>query len=61
MLVYGAGAAFYGLELEPAQFGRGWSRLWDLRLTEPELPKKVVAPQHWLEPKVFFGQSRIKN
>ena len=50
MLVYGAGAAFYGLELEPAQFGRGWSRLWYLGLTEPELPKKVVAPQHWLEP-----------
>ena len=39
-------AAFFCLVPEPTQFG--WSRLWDLGLPEPEPPKKVVAPQHWI-------------
>ena len=50
MLVYGAGsgAAFFCLEPEPTQSGRSRSRLRDLGLPEPEPPKKVAAPQHWL-------------
>ena len=34
-------------ESEPTQFGR----LRELRLPEPEPPKKVTAPQHCLEEK----------
>ena len=34
------------MEPEPNQFGRSRSRLRDLRLPEPEPPKKVAAPQH---------------
>ena len=33
------------MEPEPTQFGRSWSQLWDLGLSEPEPPKKVAAPQ----------------
>ena len=44
--MYGAGAASFCLEPEPTQVGR--SRLRDLGHQEPEPPKKVAAPQHWL-------------
>ena len=40
------GAAFFCLEPEPTQVGRSWSRLRDLGHLEPEVPKKVAAPQH---------------
>ena len=47
------GAAFFCLEPEPepepTQVGRSRSRLLDLGDLEPELPKKVAAPQHWLQ------------
>ena len=42
---YEARAAFFCLEPGPTLFGRS-RRLWDLRLPEPEPPKKVAAPQH---------------
>ena len=48
----GAGAAFFGLEPEPTQFGR--RRLQDLGLPEPEPPKKVAAPQHCSEPCLYL-------
>ena len=37
------------LEPEATQFGRSQSGLRDLGFPEPELPKKVAAPQHWSE------------
>ena len=42
------GAAFFCLEPEPTQVGRSRSRLRDLGDLEPEPPKKVAAPQHWI-------------
>ena len=39
---------FFCLELEQALFGRSRSRLRDFGHPEPEPPKKVAAPQHWL-------------
>ena len=44
----GAGTAFFCLEPEPALFGRSRSRLREFGHPEPEQPKKVAAPQHWL-------------
>ena len=44
------GAAFFTLEPEPepTQVGRSRSWLLDLGHLEPEPPKKVAAPQHWI-------------
>ena len=51
------GAAFFGLEPEPTQVGQTRSRLWDLGDLEPELPKKVAAPQHW---KIPYSRSPVE-
>ena len=52
------GAAFFTLEPEPepTQVGRSRSRLRDLSHLEPEpeLPKKVAAPQHWLNEQLKY-------
>ena len=62
ILVSGAGAsvraALFCLEpdLEPTQFGWSRSRLRDLGLLKLELPKKVVAPQHWVQDRRDAGQ-----
>ena len=57
--MYGAGAPSFSLEPEPTQVGRNrsWSRLRDLghQEPEPELPKKVAAPQHGLHILHFKG------
>ena len=43
--VYGSGATFYCLVMEPTQFNRSRSHIRDLELPEPS--KQVAAPQHW--------------
>ena len=51
--MYRARAAWsrlFCLEPEPTQFVQSRNRLQDLGLPEPEPPKKVAAPQHWLAP-----------
>ena len=46
-VVNGAETTFYSWSWRQPNFGRSQSRLRDLRLPEPEPPKKVAAPQHW--------------
>ena len=45
--VYGSGATFFCLVMEPTQFNRSRSHIRDLELPEPEPSKQVAAPQHW--------------
>ena len=48
---------FLWSRLEPTQYGRSQNRLRDLGLPEPELPKKVAAPQHCLEHSQFGSRA----
>ena len=48
ILVYGVGAAFMCLKLEPIQFGPSRSWLRDLGLPEPEATKKAASSQQFL-------------
>ena len=61
--MYEAGAAFFTLEPEPelTQVGRSRSRLRDLGHLEPEPPKKVAAPQHWLRTYTRRSQHGLMN
>ena len=57
------GAAFFTLEPEPkpTQVGRSRSRSWlpDLGHLEPEPPKKVAAPQHWMKHEKFMSFCKV--